>query len=133
MKKPESTSTTAPTLPLKISARHHEIVNFLGLLGHGEFLDALADDRLKCEKAVLEVGKAAELTIKIKLMPNGHNKRILRYDIKPKIPTVPSMDTYAFATEQGQYVESDPDQRELPLKNVTSIEEAAKIFRAVGE
>lgn len=111
-------------LPLKVSPAHHEIVNYLALLGYGEFLGTLADARLDLEKAISEAGKAGEITIKIKTVPDGHHKRVITFDVKIKKPVMAARNTYVFATEQGQYVENDPEQRQLPL-NVTDIRQPA--------
>lgn len=51
-----------------------------------------------------------------------------------KLPKVPASNTYVFATQTGQYVENDPDQRQLPLSeagNVRKFEEPKK--KASGE
>lgn len=109
MNKKSSTELEAP------ASRHNEVIAFLNLCGHGEMLDAIADDTRAVEKAVSETGKAGTLTIKIKIAPNGANKRIITYDVSKKVATIPTMQTYAFATQQGQYVENDPDQRQLDL------------------
>lgn len=136
MSKP-NTSTPASdalVLPLQLAHRHHEVVNFLALLGHGEFFDQLTDKRLELENAISETGKAGDITIKIKVAPNGQGKRVLTFEpVKIKKPVVPAGSTYVFASQSGQYLENDPEQRELPLKNVTSIDEGARQLRAVGE
>lgn len=133
MSKNQTEPAVPENLPLNIAKRHHEVVNFLALLGHGEFLDCLAEERLALEKAINEVGKAGEITVKIKVAPNGDTRRVISFDVKSKRPVLAASSTYVFSTASGQYVESNPDQRELPLKNVTSIEEGARTLRAVGE
>lgn len=133
MKTASTPASDATVLPLQLAARHHEIVNNLALIGHGELLDVLADERLDLEKAISDVGKAGELTIKIKIAPNGTNQRVITFDVKSKRPVAAGRSTFVFATQSGQYVENNPDQKELPLRNVTSIEEGKQNLRAVGE
>jgi hypothetical protein len=115
---PSNETDDKSILPLELAHRHHEIVNNLSLLGHGEFLDTLSEARLELETAISETGKGGELNIKIKVMPDGHNKRVIGFEIKMKKPAVATRNTYVFTTQQGQYVENDPEQRQLDLKVV---------------
>lgn len=127
MKSTATDTEAPPTLPLKLASRHYEIVNLLALLGHGEALDCLQEDIRDAEKAVSEVGKAAEVSLKIKIAPNGNGKRILTYETKVKKPVLPSSSTYAFVTPQGQFVENDPEQGELALKVVSIQQQPPKV------
>lgn len=46
-----------------------EIIKLLSLIGHGEFLGVLGDNLDEMEKAISDTGKAAEMTIKLKIAP----------------------------------------------------------------
>lgn len=109
---------------------HDETIATLQLLGHGEVMDELHDAFREVEKAVSATGKDGTITLKIKIKANGNNKRRLIGDVSFKAPKEPARETYVFATEQGQYVENDPDQPQLPL-NVAKVE--TREFRAAAE
>jgi hypothetical protein len=122
-----SKSDNAEGLPLDLATRHHEIVNLFNIMNGGEFLDQVAEARVEVEKALSQVGKAAEITIKIKIAPNGSNKRVITADIKTKLPAIPADATYVFSSQSGQYVTKDPDQSELPLRTVPFDRQAARV------
>lgn len=95
-----------------------EIIQTLALIGNGDFLPELQDAFRDGEKAMAEVNKAYEITVKIKVAPNGARKRVITHDVKTKLPKAVAQSTYLFATDNGQLVQKDPDQRELNLKTV---------------
>lgn len=103
-----------------------EVIDFLKKIGHGEMLECIAEDLRQMEQAINGTGKAAELTIKIKIEPNGGAKRVVTFEDKVKLPRTPASNTYLFATAAGQYVENDPDERQLPLENVTAIDDSKR-------
>ena len=109
----------------------NETIAFLQLLGHGEFLGCLHDAILDVERGITNsaTGKPGEISVKIKIAPTKGRKRLLTFDVKAKPPFIPTTGTYAFATDQGQFVEDDPDQAKLPL-NTVPMED--KKLRTVG-
>jgi hypothetical protein len=114
-------------LPLVLSARHHEIVNFLARIGNGDLLDQLHEDRLKIEHGILDTNKAGEITIKIKIGHDGHNKRVVRSEVKSKVPVTPPAETRFFATENGQYVDNDPEQMPLNFRDVGEVGDGRRV------
>lgn len=121
------TAASTDALTLDLATRHHEIVNLMNIMNGGEFLDQVAEARTEVENALSQAGKAAEITIKIKIAPNGSNKRVITADIKTKLPVIPADATYVFSSQSGQYVTKDPDQSELPLRTVPFERGAARV------
>lgn len=101
---------------------HQELLDALALIGQGDMLDEINDAMNNGEDALGQTGKGYEITIKLKVEPNGPKKRVVSAAVTTKLPKSKPASTYLFMTEQGQLVANDPEQRELDLKqpNVTA-------------
>ncbi len=98
--------------------KREEAQTNLGLIGHGELLDEVQGAFLDGEKALAETGKAYELTIKIKVALASGRKRVVTHEVKTKLPKAGGTATYIFVNDAGQLMETDPDQKLLPLQVV---------------
>lgn len=65
--------------------------------------------------AVKDLGKAAEVTIKLTITPVKNNTRVVQIEAKPsaKIPEPPRSPSIFFADDNGGLHRNDPTQREF--------------------
>jgi ribosomal protein S28E/S33 len=69
-------------------------------------------------EAVTDTGKVGEISIKLKIKPNGDAGVIVTDEIKTKVPERARGDTVFFVTSGGSLVRQDPRQQDLPLRSV---------------
>lgn len=86
---------------------------------HAELSDALAE----IGRAVGEHDKASELTLKIRVAPNGANTVIVTDDLKVKTPEAARPASLFFTDSRGNLSRRDPRQPELPLRQVPPIDD----------
>lgn len=95
-------------------------------LGGGNTYDELTARLAEVVEAVTETHKMGEISIKLKIKPNGDSGVIVTDEIKAKVPEATRGDTVFFVTSGGSLVRQDPRQQDLPLRQVPgSIPEAA--------
>lgn len=87
-------------------------------LAGGASYDALGDKLTEIVQAVMEHRKSGELSIKLKVKPNGESSVIITDEIKCKVPEGTRGETLFFATSAGTLVRDDPRQEKLPLRAV---------------
>lgn len=87
-------------------------------LSGGRVYDDLTTMLGEVVTAVMETGKAGEVTLKIAVKPNGEGSVRVLADAKNKVPTPPLGETIFFATSAGSLIRNDPRQPELPLREV---------------
>lgn len=87
-------------------------------LGGGGVYDDLTAGLAEIVAAVQETRKVGELSIKLKIKPNGENSVMVSEEIKTKVPQATRGDTLFFTTSSGSLVRQDPRQQDLPLRRV---------------
>lgn len=96
------------------------IVDVLGQIDGGAFYHDLNEQFAALVLACAEHGKSGEMTLKLKIKPNGPNSIALVEDVKFKIPTpTRGVSMFFFATD-GSLMREDPRQAKLPLREVAS-------------
>lgn len=120
-----STSTKETTM-----IRKDLFTSVLTALRFGSAQDELSEKLNECVQACQNTGKAAEITLKIKIKPEGDGQYFLEDDIKTKIPSLPKQKTLMFGTPEGNLQRNDPRQAEMDLKVVA--EKQPEAFKAVG-
>lgn len=88
-------------------------------LGRGDTLNDLTDNLAELTAAVVEHEKSGELSLKLKLKPNGGTV-IVTAEIKTTIPRPTRGSTLFFATSGGDLTRNDPRQEEFALRDVTA-------------
>lgn len=88
-------------------------------LGAGETADDLTAKLAEVVEAVMDTRKIGEITISLKIKPNGDAGVIVAETIKSKVPEKARGDTVFFATSGGSLVRQDPRQKDLPLHQVS--------------
>lgn len=86
--------------------------------------DCLADMSAalrEVNKAVKQTGKAASLTLKIRVSPMGSTKSAVEVsdEIKTSLPKMPQGTSLFFAGVDGALLKDDPNQQHLDLRQVT--------------
>ncbi len=89
-------------------------------LGGGATYDELTARLAEVVAAVTETRKVGELSIRLKIKPNGEAGVIVADEIKAKVPEPPRGDTVFFVTSGGSLVRQDPRQQDLPLRTVAA-------------
>jgi len=87
-------------------------------LGGGNTYDELTARLAEVVDAVTQTHKMGEISIKLKVKPNGDSGVIVADEIKSKVPEPPRGDTVFFVTAGGSLVRQDPRQQDLPLRSV---------------
>jgi len=85
------------------------------------FVD-LSESLQECVEAVMELGKPATLTLKLKLTPNGESVA-LTDEITTKLPKATPKASIFFATEDHLLQRDNPNQQEMDLKTVPTVVE----------
>ena len=87
-------------------------------LGGGATYDELTARLAEVVEAVTTTRKIGEISIKLKVKPNGDSGVIVADEIKSKVPEPARGDTVFFVTAGGSLVRQDPRQQDLPLRRV---------------
>lgn len=83
---------------------------------HSELTDSLSE----VVQAVLETGKAGSLTLTMKVSLSGDGAVIVTDDVKVKVPQPERKGSVFFADQFGNLSRSNPNQPELPLREVAA-------------
>ncbi len=128
MPPPNSKSSTTPTpteeipphlqqvlvpMDLRKAAIQSSAIASLCRLRMGDFVAELDDDLNKLTAACMTLGAAGEITIKIKIKPDGHKRIAISDTTNVKPPKAKAGTTAMFATPDGQMLAQDPDQAEF--------------------
>lgn len=97
-----------------------QFTDVLGDLAGGEISSELTAALAEVVAAVRETRKVGSLALNIKVRPNGEDTVMVTADIKPKVPEPARGDTLFFTTTDGSLRRDDPQQRDLPLRDVTT-------------
>lgn len=84
----------------------------------GVFYDDLTAQLAEVVQAVSATGKTGELTLKLKVKPNGSNSVSIIEQVTAKVPEPPRGATIFFVTEAGDLLRDDPRQAKLPLRDM---------------
>ncbi len=95
-------------------------------LSSGEDYEDLTTKLGEVVTGVIETGKVGEITLKLKVKPNGEGSVLASADIKAKVPEKSRRETIFFATSSGSLVRNDPRQADLPLRDVSAAERPLK-------
>lgn len=87
-------------------------------LAGGKVYEDLTTQLGEVVTAVMETGKAGEVSVKLSIKSNGEGSVRVLADVKQKIPSPVMGETLFFATSSGSLVRNDPRQPELPLREV---------------
>jgi hypothetical protein len=80
---------------------------------------AEASEKLnECVLAAEETGKAATLTVKLTIKPNGRGQQLIAAKTDHNLPEHPKSATIMFPTGDGNLQREDPNQINLPLRSV---------------
>lgn len=90
----------------------------VGGLEGGRAFEQLNDALAEVVQAVLHHRKIGEITLSVKVSPNGESAVSIVPTIKIKAPEGARAVTTFFADEHGNLLRRDPRQRELPLREV---------------
>lgn len=93
-------------------------------LGGGTTYDDLTAKLAEVVTAVTETRRVGELSVTIKVKPNGEGSVIIADTIKVKVPEAPHGDSVFFVTSGGSLVRQDPRQQDLPLRRVDAADPA---------
>lgn len=87
-------------------------------LSGGKVYEDLTTQLGEVVTAVMETGKAGEVSVKLSIKSNGEGSVRVLADVKQKVPQPNMGETLFFATSSGSLVRNDPRQPELPLREV---------------
>lgn len=93
----------------------------LSQLRYGASQQELSEQLAQCVERARETGKVAEITLKIKIKPQGNSGQyILLDEVKTKVPEPVKEQTIMFGTPEGNLTREDPRQQKLPLRDVSA-------------
>ena len=101
----------------------------VGELGAGHTLDLLTEQMAEVVTAVAATGKVGKLNLELTVQPNGAYGVAILDKITTKIPQPDRGASLFFIDKDGGLHRSDPNQIELPLRQVSGAE-ATKIGEA---
>lgn len=96
--------------------------NFADVLGNlegGLAFEKINDQLAELVLAVTQHRKPGEITVSLKVAPNGDTAVSIVAAVKAKIPEGAHGVTVFFADDGGNLLRRDPRQAELPLREVT--------------
>lgn len=85
----------------------------VGALNGGVTHQKLGDELNDVVQAVIATRKVGELTLKLKVSPNGEHGVMISEDIKTKVPELTRGTSAFFADESGNLLRRDPRQGEM--------------------
>lgn len=87
----------------------------LSTLRHGLTQQELSEELHNAVSAARDTGKAAEITLKIKIKTEANGAQVFITDeIKSKIPAYAREQTILFPTPEGNLIREDPRQASIP-------------------
>lgn len=110
-----------------------QIADVLRQLAGGSAYDEANAMLAEIVDAVKDTRKVGELTIKLKISPNGDGSVKIHEDVKAKVPALSRGDTIFFVTEGGLLSRNDPRQPELPMRVVTTQRQEPKAVETQAE
>jgi len=122
-------------------ARPDLYVATINQLRYGAAAEELSEKLAECVDRASSTGKTAELTLVIKIKPQGASGQyFLTDEIKQKLPSLPKEQSIFFGTPEGNLTREDPRQQKLPLVAVAgadstplkTVDQAADPLKRVG-
>lgn len=89
-------------------------------LAGGQVYTDLSDKLTETVLAVQETRKVGEVTIRLKIKPNGEHGVMIADEVKVKVPERPRGETMFFVNAAGHLMRNDPRQEVLPLRQISS-------------
>lgn len=111
---------------LRLAAITNPAIIALCRLEGGGLIEELGEALLEVVKASYNLTKKGELTLHLKIAPNGARKMGITAAIKKKVPQEERADTTLFTTPDGQLLAHDPDQVRMDLRVVKTHDVAAR-------
>lgn len=106
-------------------ARPDLYVATINQLRYGAAAEELSEKLAECVDRASSTGKTAELTLVIKIKPQGASGQyFLTDEIKQKLPSLPKEQSIFFGTPEGNLTREDPRQQKLPLVAVPGADSA---------
>ena len=97
------------------------ITDTLRKIGRGSFIDQASDELAELVRQIEETGKAGALVLHIRVSKaNRGGALIVEGKHELKLPKAPPSDALMWATPEGNLVDRDPAQHELPLRDVSA-------------
>jgi hypothetical protein len=87
-------------------------------LGGGQVYQDLGDKLTEAVQAVQETRKIGEVTLRLKIKPNGEYGVMIADEVKVKVPERPRGETLFFVNAAGHLMRNDPRQEQLPLRRI---------------
>lgn len=100
----------------------NSLTDVIGNLEGGRTLERLNDKLVDVVTAVLQHRKEGEISISLKIKPNGETAVSVTTTVKVKTPEAATAVTTFFADEHGNLLRRDPRQRTLPFREVADAE-----------
>jgi hypothetical protein len=111
--------------------RQDLFIHTLNNLRYGQTQEELSQELHTAVQRAIDTGKVAEITLKIKIKPEGNGKQVFITDeIKSKIPQFAREQTILFPTPDGNLTREDPRQTSIPGMRSVEIERPAE-FKTV--
>lgn len=116
-----------------MSTRSDLFIYVVNQLRYGAAQEELSDALNECVTRSQETGKVSELTVTIKIKPQGKGGQYFVIDdFKTKLPKTERAATILFGTPDGNLQREDPSQRKWDLRDVTAPTPAAAELRTVN-
>lgn len=100
-------------------------------LGGGQVYQDLGDKLTEIVLAVQDTRKVGEITLNLKIKPNGEYGITVAETVKAKVPERARGETMFFANSAGHLMRNDPRQQDLPLRRIDHAMNAAVPLRTV--
>lgn len=95
------------------------IVDTLRRIGKGVFLDRISEELARVVRETESTGKPCELHLRLRVSPAARGGALIVEGFSAmKLGKAPSEDALLWSTPDGNLVDRDPSQGELPLREV---------------
>lgn len=95
-----------------------QFADVLGDLAGGQTYEEINARLAEVTQAVIDTRKAGELSIRLRIKPNGESSVIVTDEVRAKVPEPLRGETLFFTTADGSLRRDDPRQAKLPLRRV---------------
>lgn len=112
------------------------IVDTLRRIGKGVFIDRISEELARVVRETENTGKPCELQIRLRVSPAARGGALIVEGFSAmKLGKAPSEDALLWSTPEGNLMDRDPSQGELPLREVqgAAAAESAPLKSAAGE
>lgn len=99
-------------------------------LSGGQTYDDLTLQLGEIVTAVIDTRKAGEITLKLRIAPNGDGSVKISSKVTAKAPEANRGETLFFTTSSGSLLRNDPRQESLPLREVSDSSKTREVNHA---